>query len=332
MKDKFGVNIALKHKDKKSLDKYVELIKELGAGFVRIEFDYYEYKNDAGNSLYYFDYLIDKLHKNNIKILGVLAGVVPGTLPNLIYSGFKFKNPLDEIDIYKDFTKNLVERYKDSINYWQIWNEENIRRFWTREAKPEEYFELVKTIVPEIKKINPDSSIVLGSICGDDVNFLFFGFKTQFLKRLIELGINDYVDVYSFHPYIASNYIGFANRDKIKERLLKRITTFLDTYKKYAKDKEIWITELGISKFTVLLENRKDEDIAQIYTDILDYTINKNNVRTFLWVLTDFKDKYYSPFNPEPHFGLVDYDFNRKITFNKVKDFIKDKYISETEI
>lgn len=322
MLDCFGMNIALKHRSPEQLDKYVELIKELNAGWVRIEFDYYQNPQE-----YYpmADYLTKKLHENDIKIVGVLAGVVPGTLLNLINSGIKFNNPLDELDKFKSYVKDLCERYKGEIHHWQIWNEENIRRFWTKKAKPEEYFKLFTEVYPIIKDINPDNKVMMGSTCGDDVDFLFFGFEINFLKRLIEMGINDYIDIYNFHPYITSNYVGFASKDTLYRRMKKRIDTYYNAYNHYGK--EIWITEMGISKYTVLHAKRRDEDIGENYVKLMDHSISKG-IKIFLWVLTDFNDKYYSFFNPEQYFGLVDYELNKKPIFHIVKNYT-DKLLSD---
>jgi hypothetical protein len=159
---------------------------------------------------------------------------------------------------------------------------------------------------------------MMGSTCGDDVDFLFFGFEINFLKRLIELGINDYIDIYPFHPYISSNYIGFASKNTLYKRMKKRMDTYYNAYKVYGK--EIWITELGISKYTVLHAKRKDEDIGENYVKLMEHAMSRG-MKVFLWVLTDFNDKHYSFFNPEQYFGLVDYNLEKKKVFNIVKDF-----------
>lgn len=337
--ENFGINISLKHRNKKDLDRYVELLKKIGVSWVRLEFDFY---NKDPEFIKSFDYLIEKLSKNNIKMLGVLAGIVTGGLasvlstfvPDFITRLFsellKYKNPYDEIEKYKLFVKNLCTRYKDYINHWQIWNEANLTRFWIRDANADEYFELVKASAPIIKEINSKNKILSSAVCGDDVNFTWFGFKTNFLSRLIELGLNDYVDIIAFHPYVASNYIGFVDKNTLYKGLMARINVFLDKFSKYGK--EIWITELGISKYTGLHIPRKDENIAEIYTRIMDYTIKEKNIKTFLWVLTDFNDENYLWYNPEKHFGLVDYNLNEKILFKKIQEYTTNITASNTII
>lgn len=316
--ENLGINVSLKHYKKYELDRYTELIKNLGAEWVRIEFDFY---NDDPKKDEAFDYLITKLHENGIKMLGVLAGIVPATLMALMNSSVKFRNPLDVLDKYLVFVKDHCERYKGKIKHWQVWNEVNLRRFWMRKANPDEYFELLKATIPVIKDIDADNKIVSGPICGDDVKFLFFGFEINYLSTLMDKGLADYVDIIAFHPYIASNYIGFASIKTMERRLHERIDTFLNKYTQSGK--EIWITELGITKYTVLREKRSTEDIGDLYISVLDKTLNKG-IKTFLWVLTDFKDKYYSFFNPEPHFGLTDFDLNEKDNYFKVKDYIEN--------
>lgn len=317
MVESFGINISLKHRNKEDLDKYINLTKELQCSWIRIEFDYYDFKKNY--DLSGFDHLIKTATENNIKILGVLTGVVPGTLPNIITPAIKYGNPLDEIDKYKEFVKTLAIRYKKNINHWQIWNEENIRRFWTRKVDPKEYFKLFIETVPILKEINYDNKVIPGSISGDDINFLFFGFEVNFLEQLIDFGINDFVEIYAFNPYHITNYIGLVSPKELKERFIHRINNFYDKYSKY--NKEIWITELGIPNYTIFHVKRKDFDVANNYVEILDYTIKKG-IKTFIWVLTDFNDNFYSYFNPEPHFGLVDYNLKEKLTYTKIKDYM----------
>ncbi|MFH0874985.1 MAG: hypothetical protein V1859_03545 [archaeon] len=77
-------------------------------------------------------------------------------------------------------------------------------------------------------------------------------------------------------------------------------------------DKEIWITEFGISKlYTFSLDYI---DVGYIYVQMLKYAAN-NKIKFFIWHLHDINSENISVFNPERYFGIVNSDLQTKESY-----------------
>lgn len=299
-----GINVVIKHKDKISLDRYVDTLKNFGVEWIRLEFNFYDPISDD-----LMDYFVSKIHCSGIKILGLLTGLVPGTIINCIYPKLKFKNPLDDIDNYHKFVESSVSRYKNQIQYWEIWNEANTLRFWITIPNPENYVKLVKSTVPIIKKLSPNSTIIFGGLMSDDLHSYAPFQKIHFLRECLQFGIDDYIDIYNFHPYIPACYMSVRQYDFYSGEIKKAIDGYLNYYADIKKPH--WISEFGVCPLWVKLTLNQ---IGMLYKEIYEFS-RQRELNFFLWTLTDFKDPEYSKWNPETAFGLLDFDLNPKETF-----------------
>lgn len=299
-----GINVVMKHNDKQSLSRYIDSLRELGVEWIRLEFNFYQPSDPE-----LMDFLVSETHKNGIKILGLLTGLVPGTLVNCIYPKLKFKNPLDDLDNYHSFVEYNVIRYKSQIQYWEIWNEANTLRFWVRIPNPSDYVKLVSSIAPKIKKISPNSSIVLGGLMSDDLHSYAPFQKIHFLRNCLDQGIDDFIDIYNFHPYIPSCYYSGKKYEFYASEIKKAIDGYLNFYSEIKKPH--WISEFGVCPLWVKLSL---SEIGKLYKEIYEYS-RQRNMNFFLWTLTDFKDPEYSKWNPETAFGMLDFELNPKESY-----------------
>lgn len=304
-----GINVVMKHGDQLSLSKYIESLKVLGVEWIRLEFNFYQ---PMDSSL--MDFFISESHKSGIKILGLLTGLVPGTLINCVYPKLTFKNPLDVLDNYHSFVESNVRKYKSQIQYWEIWNEANTLRFWINTPNPQNYVKLVSTTTPIIKKIAPNSSIVLGGLMSDDLHTYAPLQKIHFLRKCLDQGIDDYIDIYNFHPYIPSCYFSGKGYNFYLVEIKKAIDGYLNFYSDIKKPH--WISEFGICPLWVKLSLN---EIGRLYKEIYEYS-RQRNLNFFLWTLTDFKDPEYSKWNPETAFGMLDFELNPKESFHSFLD------------
>jgi hypothetical protein len=92
---RFGINVVIKHEDKESLKKYIEVLQLIQVEWIRLELNYFKPISDD-----ILSFFIIEVHKVGIKILGLLTGLVPGTMINCIYPSLQYKNPLDDIENY----------------------------------------------------------------------------------------------------------------------------------------------------------------------------------------------------------------------------------------
>ncbi|NQZ75336.1 MAG: hypothetical protein HRT61_04385 [Ekhidna sp.] len=96
-----------------------------------------------------------------------------------------------ELEAWLNFVEKVVSRYQDKVTYWEIWNEPNTTWFWGT-PNAAEYTALVKQSSQLIKRIIPEAKVIGGSLARLDV---------PYADSLFNLGIAEYIDVFSFHPY-----------------------------------------------------------------------------------------------------------------------------------
>ena len=167
--------------------------------------------------------------------------------------------------------------------------------------------ELLVPTVKVIKSIQPNSTIVMGAIMGDDVTQFAPYQYMNFLQSSIALGIDKYVDIYNFHPYIPQCYFSIAKEETYLPKIKVAIDNFINLYS--FSNKPFWVTEFGICPRWVKIN---ETSIAKIYRELYEY-LNQRNIPLFFWTLTDFpKNKFYSRWNPELFFGFLTVDLKEK--------------------
>ena len=95
-----------------------------------------------------------------------------------------------DMKYWTDFLQTVIKRYP-FIKDWELWNEPHLPGqscFW--HESPEKYVELLKAGYDTVKKVQPDSRVLLGGI---GMRYL------PFYDRIIEDGAGKYFDVLSLH-------------------------------------------------------------------------------------------------------------------------------------
>lgn len=127
---------------------------------------------------------------------------------------------------WKKFVKALAIRYKNKIQYYEIWNEPNLGEFWKPGGpNPEKYVTLVKDTAPIIRE-NCPGAVIIGGV----LSRLPF----TFIQSLFDNGLGKEIDIFSFHPY---GTIPESYNDRIKA-----LRKFIDQYNPAIK---LWQGENG---------------------------------------------------------------------------------------
>lgn len=120
-----------------------------------------------------------------------------------------------------DFTKFmswLVNRYKNDVNYWELWNEPDfapglipigseVMGCWGNESDPYygggAYGEMLKAVAPVIRKANPQAKIVLGGLALTHpvTQNPAQGNPEKFLEGILRSGAGASFDIMAFHSY-----------------------------------------------------------------------------------------------------------------------------------
>ncbi|MCD6353993.1 MAG: hypothetical protein J7L95_00440 [Prolixibacteraceae bacterium] len=142
--------------------------------------------------------------------------------------GYRPEPPIKNVVAMKAFlafVKATVERYKDKIDYWEVWNEPNHRNYWGTTPDGKEYGKLLVQTAKLIRKIDPGCKIIGGSMAG---------IKPQFADDFLSVGSDKLIDIISYHNYGA-----------VPEERVYAAIELWKVIDKYNPNIELWQGECG---------------------------------------------------------------------------------------
>ena len=174
--------------------------------------------------------------------------------------------PPRNLSDWQNYVRTLATRYKGRIEAYEIWNEPNLKNFYS--GSPEEMIALAREAYSIIKQVDPASLVVSPSAVGPT--------GAAWLDRYFELGGAKYADVIGYHFYS-----GAAE----PEAMLVRIHEVQGVMARHSVNKPLWDTENGCC-FPVpksfKSEREKSAYVARAY--VLDWAAG---VRRFYWYAWD---------------------------------------------
>jgi len=99
-----------------------------------------------------------------------------------------------EIERWKDWVTETVQRYRDQIRYWEVWNEANSAWFWNRKPDAGQYMRLLRETAGVVRAHDKDAFIIPTGTARFDL---------PWFEQLFQLGVAEHADVLAFHPYSA---------------------------------------------------------------------------------------------------------------------------------
>lgn len=310
------------------LNAYFESLKALGTKWVRWDVDWSVVQPD--NSATYRWTEIDRVAlaaKNfGINSLGIITYTPKWA--RLSSCSTELKCSPADLAAFGRFAAQTALRYKDTISFWEIWNEPNIAysRRWGIEANVKKYADILKIAYTEIKKVNPSAFIIGGSLAasGDEADGSLS--PLTFMNGLYVSGAREYFDAISLHPYTypaSPNYIAPWNHWQemlpIRDLMVKNND----------EAKKVWITEYGAptggpgktlnanqieGKFYYGVDFMSDEAQKIMMVEAIDFVKNNASwIDKFFWY--SLKDISIDRSDPENFFGLLRYDGSQKSAY-----------------
>jgi Glycosyl hydrolases family 39 len=137
------------------------------------------------------------------------------------------------LDDWRTYVRTVVSRYKGRIQAYEIWNEPNLRDFWT--GTLDQMFTLTKEASQIIHSVDPNALVVSPSATAD--------YGIPWLAEFLKKGGGQYVDVIGYHFYL--------NPQTMPEELLP----FIQKVRRVMSEndlgnKPLWNTESGWQKPT----------------------------------------------------------------------------------
>lgn len=206
-----------------------------------------------------YDAILKKYKENNINVLGMVAYNESGgkTPPNL--------------EEWRSFLRILIERYKDYVKYWEIWNEPDSPDYLTPH-NPEAYVPILSAAYSEIKSVDPEVKVLSAGLASPN---------PYFAKKLYKLA-SDKFDIFAFHVYYCQTYFEEGNTAALETKLdqIKEIVNSNQS------NHEVWVTELGCSQNGGKVSEKQQMDYFKY---VLPKIFAKNFVnKIFLYNIRDY--------------------------------------------
>jgi hypothetical protein len=130
------------------------------------------------------------------------------------------------LDDWRDYVKTVATRYKGRIHEYEIWNEPNVKKFWTGSTEDmvnltREAYKVLKEVDPGITVVSPSSTSFAGP---------------QWLDEFLKKGGGDYVDVVGYHSYV---------QEGTPEKMAELIQQVKSVMTRHGLQKPLWDTEAG---------------------------------------------------------------------------------------
>lgn len=293
-----------------SVKKAITLMKKAGVGFIRQDFLWQDIEAHPGRfDFRKYDPLVELLIENNIQILGVLhystdwAGACKA-----------WNCAPKDIQQFVNYACNVIERYKDKIKYWEIWNEPDSSIYWKPQDGLKSYCQLLKEVYIAAKKIDPGCQILNGGLSA--------GLSS--VNRLYDNGAGPYFDILNIHIF----------ENPLNPHSIKAVIAYPQLAHKVMSrngdaHKKIWITEIGCPGVRKGLKvnnwwmgrNPNESEQAGWLRLIFSELLKDKNVERIFWAFfRDCKDHWG---NGIDYFGLLRWDFFPKPTFKAYRDSVK---------
>lgn len=235
--------------------------------------------------------------------MGEKTPIVNNSMFILAYGNHNYTNNgrpqnREQVDAFVNYAKWIANRYKGRVKYYEIWNEWLINTGVDKKTSipPDEvYLYLVQETYKVLKEADPNAIVVTGSI--DPI----YDDQVAWIKRLLKMGMGNYIDGISIHPY---TYFETKRKDLIDPNSdMKVIDIFEDKINRFSGRKiPLYITEMGYPT-TTSIPGGVTADIAAKY--IYEYTLlasQRNYIKGIWWY--ELVDSGTNLKNKENNFGL----------------------------
>lgn len=308
--EKFSGNPEMEAAVWDTLRKRLALMKELGVEYVRADMWWSSIEPAPGQWEWEFpDRIMEEIVAAGLKPMPVFAY-------NAAWDPDNSPATAERREQFGEYVYQIVSRYKDKTDLYEIWNEPNITPFWVPEPNAENYTALAKVAYTRAKEADPNCRVA--AVCMANPEW-------SFLETCYQNGIADYMDILSHHMYN-------SNPDEaIQEHEVHRLRQIMAEYGD--RNKPVIITEFGISSGPnhIIRVNTEQEQAPMIVKRHLIF--RKMGIdMAFHFKLQD--DKPEPP--PDGYWGLVGDDSRKKPSWYAYEAMVRNlggaRYIGNVDM
>lgn len=175
------------------------------------------------------DRYVDEAQKHGVKVLLTL-GQTPQWAASQPDAGSPYgkgaSSPPRSMDDWRNYVETLARRYKGRIQAWEIWNEVNVKHFYSGDYA--QLAEMERIAAEALKSVDPANIVLTPSVQGG---------AFQRLDAYFKAGGGRYADAVSYHFYALTEE---------PEILPERIRKVREVMTRYGLgNKPLWNTEIG---------------------------------------------------------------------------------------
>ena len=298
---------SYKYSTPEDLDRALNLMKEAGIGWVRMDFLWDEIEPEQGRfNFAKYDAIVNAVAKHNLSILGLFDYSAPWAA-----ACGSWNCPPKDNALFVNYAAKVIERYKNTIKYWEVWNEPDSPTYWASQDGLRGYCALLKEVYVAAKKVDPGCTILNGGLANGLAS----------VNKLYDNGARGYFDILNIHIFEAPS----------REGAIKSVATYPQLVHKVMSrngdgDKKIWVTEIGCPGVQEGLrvnnwwlgENPDEQKQALWVKDVYSELLKDKNIERVFWAF--FRDCKGHWGNGIDYFGLVRWDYSRKSSFKAYQE------------
>lgn len=227
-----GVNVELTQYAPDELETELAKIEAAGFTWVRQSFWWEQIEPEAGIFEWdTYDAIVAAVDAHvGLQLVAVLDGT-PGWARHRLAPDHPYAPPASP-EAYGAFAQAVAARYADSITYYQIWDEPNIRLHWgDRDPRPAHYAAMLQAAHTAIHGADAEASVIMAALAPTVETGPENLSELLFLRAVYDQGGGDYFDAaagkpygYSLDPYdrrVAENLQNFSRLILLREELVR---------------------------------------------------------------------------------------------------------------
>ena len=228
-----GVNVDLAQLEPDALNAQLDQIAAAGFTWVRQPFLWQDIEPQQGSAHWgRYDALVAAVAAHpTLQLVAVIDGT-PAWARNPLAPEHPFAPPAS-VNEYGRFAGDLAERYADTITWYQIWDEPNIKLHWGNlDPRPAQYVAMLRAAYEAVHAADGDARVIAAALAPtvetgpDNLNDLMY------LQAIYDLGGGAYFDAAAGKPYgfdstpydrrISPDVLNFSHIILLREEMVRR--------------------------------------------------------------------------------------------------------------
>jgi polysaccharide biosynthesis protein PslG len=241
----FGISTggAIQNEEPATLARDLDVIGNVGSNWIRIDINWAQIQSKGPSSYDWasIDRVVEAAAGRGIDVLGVIMYTPDWARPSGTPSTYR-----PDPEQYAAFAERAASHYAAlGVHAYEIWNEPNMKAFWSPRPDAGDYAHLLQAAYPAIKSADPDATVVTGGTAPSPSDGTDYS-PVDFLKGIYASGGAGSFDAVGHHPYCWPAYPGDAESWSAWYQMYGTHPSLRSVMVANGDgDKKIWATEFG---------------------------------------------------------------------------------------